>query len=448
LFLEKTMSITILGLGPGDPQALTLQAREVLERASELYLRTREHPTVANLPAHLRIHSFDHLYQASADFDAIYTAMADTIVARGAEGEVLYAVPGHPLFGEISVQKILAQARGRQIPVHIIAGVSFVDAACVALALDPLAHGLQVVDATDLARQHFPQLDPDQPTLIGQLYSRSVASNCKLTLLVLYPPQHSVQLVDAAGTPAERIRTLPLDELDHSDDFGLLTTLYLPPLPPASSFDALAEVVAHLRAPEGCPWDREQTHESLRASLLEEAYEVLEAIDEGDLPHLQEELGDLLLHVLLQAQIASESGEFLLTDVIAEIAAKLVRRHPHVFGDVKVNGTDEIIANWEKIKQSEKGGQPKKKPSVPRGLPALAMAAKLAAHGKMKADPDEIAAQVDKLKRSRNREKTLGEILFALAAYASTKEIDPESALRAVATHAMEQLAEENIKQS
>lgn len=431
------MSITILGLGPGDPQALTLEARGVLAHAQEIFLRTRGHPTVPALPGlcskGLRVHSFDHLYETLSDFDEIYSAIADTIVARGEKGEVLYAVPGHPLFGEISVQKILAQARGKRIVTRLIAGVSFVDAACAALALDPLARGLQIADATDLASQHFPHLDPDQPALIGQLYSRAVASDCKLTLLVLYPPDHVVTRIDAAGTAQQKIKTLPLEELDRSEDFGLLTTLFIPPLPCPSSLNALAETVAHLRSPAGCPWDREQTHQSLRANFLEEAYEVLETLDGDDMPHLREELGDLLLHVFLQTQIASEAGEFLLSNVVAGIAAKLVRRHPHVFGDVKVapRGTAEIIANWEKIKQAENGGKPKG--VIPRALPALARAQKIARRGKITANVKEIAARVERLPRARSREKALGEVLFALAAYASTKHIDAESALRAAA---------------
>lgn len=427
------MSITILGLGPGDPQSLTLEARDALAHARDIYLRTREHPTVAGLPKQLRIHSFDRLYDRFSEFDAIYTAIADDIVARGTKHDVLYAVPGHPLFGEISVQKILQRAREKGIPTRVIAGVSFVDAACAALALDPLERGLQVADATDLAQQHFPQLDPDQPALVGQMYNRAVASDCKLTLLVLFPPEHPITLVHAAGNPAQSVESMPLEDLDRSENFGLLTTLYIPPLPRPSSFDALAEIVAHLRSPVGCPWDRAQTHQSLRKDFMEECYEVLETLDDGDIPHLREELGDLLLHILLQAQIAQESGEFLVTDVVAEIGEKLVRRHPHVFGDVLVNGTDEIIANWEQIKQSERGGTPKKQALVPRGYPALAHAQKVARKTKSTADLDDIAGQVKRLGRVRNRELALGEILYALAAYASAKHVDAESALRVAA---------------
>jgi tetrapyrrole methylase family protein/MazG family protein len=210
----------------------------------------------------------------------------------------------------------------------------------------------------------------------------------------------------------------------------LLTALYVPPLARPSGFNALGEVVAHLRAPEGCPWDRAQTHQSLRKDFLEECYEVLDTLDRNDIPHLREELGDLMLHILLQAQIAAESGEFLLTDVLADITAKLIRRHPHVFGDVQVSGTHEIIANWERIKQAERNDAPHPA-RLPRALPALARAQKIARRNKIKVTTRDIQAAVAKLARAKNRERALGQVLFALAAYAANKQIDAESALRA-----------------
>lgn len=311
-----------------------------------------------------------------------------------------------------------------------------VDAACAALKIDPFARGLQIADAAALARQHFPHLDPDQPALVAPVSSRAMARACQHTLFILYPRAHPITRVDAAGTPAQKITTTTLTELDRADDFNAQTMLYIPPLAQPSALSALGEVVAHLRAPEGCPWDRVQTHQSLRQDFLEECYEVMETLDANDIPHLREELGDLLLHIFLQAQIAAESGEFLLTDVIADIAAKLVRRHPHVFGDVKVNGTDEIIANWERIKRAEKNGAPPKSP-IPRALPALARAQKIAKRGKIKMTRKDIDAAVKKLARAKNQEQVLGEALFALAAYASAKQIDAESALRKNAAQRM-----------
>jgi tetrapyrrole methylase family protein/MazG family protein len=309
--------------------------------------------------------------------------------------------------------------------------VNLLDSVCAALKIDPLARGLQIAGATELARQHFPRLDPAQPALIAKLSSRAVVSDCKLTLMIVYPADHPVTRVDAAGARKERIERLPLAEIDHAEKFGRSTMLYVPPLARPGSFSALGQVVARLRAPDGCPWDRKQTHQSLRGDFLEEAYEVLETLDAEDMPHLCEELGDLLLHIFMQAQIAAESGEFQLSDVIAGISEKLVRRHPHVFGDVKVRGTAQVIANWEQIKQVENGG--KKKSSVPRDLPALARAQKIAKRAKVKASRKEIAARAAKLSHGRNVEQTFGELLFALAAHASAKGIDAESALRRVA---------------
>jgi tetrapyrrole methylase family protein/MazG family protein len=299
-----------------------------------------------------------------------------------------------------------------------------IDAACAALKLDPFARGLQIADAAALARQHFPHLDPDQPALIARVASRAVARACKRVLLVVYPRDHPITRVDAPT-----LATLPLAKLDRADNFSARTMVYLPPRAQPGGLSALGEVVAHLRAPEGCPWDRAQTHQSLRKDFLEECYEVLETLDANDIPHLREELGDLLLHIFLQAQIASESGEFLLTDVIADIAAKLVRRHPHVFGDVQVNGTDEIIANWERIKRAEKNGAPEPSP-IPRALPALARAQKIARRGKIKVTRRDIDAAIRNLARAKKREQALGEALFALAAYASANQLDAESALR------------------
>ena len=425
------LSIIILGLGHGDPRALTLEARDVLAHAREIFLRTRAHPAVAALPPELDAYAFDDLP------DADPAAIAEAILARAQTGDVIYAVPGHPLFGESSVRKILAQARAKQIATRVIAGTSFVDAACVALELDPLVRGLQIADATELARQHFPRLDPDQPTLIGQVHSREIARACLATLRVVYPPEHGVTRVDAAGTAAQRLTSFALAELDRAADCDWLTTIYVPPLARAGSLNRLGEVVAHLRAPDGCPWDREQTHQSLRKDFLEECYEVLETLDANDLPHLREELGDLLLHILLQAQIASEAGEFSLSEVVAEISEKLIRRHPHVFGDVKVNGTDEIIANWEQIKQAENGGKKKTKPSIPRDLPALARAQEIAHKAKTPADVRALAAHVEKLAHAPARAADVGEALFALVAFAESQQVDAETALRETANAKM-----------
>lgn len=446
--------IVIVGLGPGDPQWLTREAWEVLRQARMVYLRTRKHPTVRGLPKHLRLRSFDGLYQRAESFDAVYSEIARGIIAAaGAKNkrpstDVIYAVPGHPLVGERSVPMILAAAHSAGIPTRIVSGLSFIEPVLEALgAIDPIA-GLQLCDALDLARLHHPPLDPDRPALVAQLYSRQIASDVKLTLLNQYPPDHRVLVVRAESRSRRsgpRTRDSALAELDHSAGFDHLSSLYIPPLPQAGGFETLQETIAYLRAPEGCPWDREQTHQSLRSTLLEEAFEVLTAIDEDDMPALKEELGDLLLNVMLQAQIATEAGEFRMSEVVAEIDAKLKRRHPHIFGDITVKDSAEVTANWNEIKKREKAAKGLTAASVLDGiapaLPALAQAQKMAQRadragfrwkdGRKRYEKVlEELAEVRNARDDQQRREELGDLIFSLAYWADGLGIDIETAAR------------------
>lgn len=446
-------SITIVGLGPGDPGALTRSAFEVLTAAEEVFLRTRRHPTVAALPAHLTLRDFDDLYEREPDFGAVYAAITAEVLRLGARPEgVIYAVPGHPLVAEETVQRILAGARERGLAVRIVEGLSFVDATCAALSLDPLDQGLQLVDATSLAAREGPfapplTLDPEIPLLVAQLYHRSVASAVKLTLMELYPDEHAVTLVRAAGTDGQRLRVFPLHELDHGDEVDHLSTLYVPPLPPRAglrAFRTLQDVVTRLRAPGGCPWDREQTHQSLAPHLLEETYEALAALDAGDMEKLCEELGDLLLQVLLHAQLADEAGEFVLGDVVASIAAKLVRRHPHVFGAVVVADADEVLTNWESIKRHERGDQGAEEGSILDGVPAAMPALAYAQTAQRRAArvgfdwPDiaevwgKVEEELEELRAAAlpGRVHELGDLLFAVVNLARWLDVEAEDALR------------------
>jgi tetrapyrrole methylase family protein/MazG family protein len=234
------------------------------------------------------------------------------------------------------------------------------------------------MDALELGDAHVPAFPPDMPALVAQIYSRLVASEVKSTLTTVYPDEHPVRLVHAAGTKDELVEDIPLFEIDRSDHIGLLTALYLPSLGEGTSFEAFQEIVAHLRAPDGCPWDREQTHASLRTHLMGEAYEALEAMDSGSPGEMAEEFGDLLLQIVLNAQIASEEGEFNMADVLKGIYDKIIRRHPHVFGDVQLDGVQGVLKNWEKLKAAERAeGTDSEKgllDGVPRSLPALGQA--------------------------------------------------------------------------
>jgi tetrapyrrole methylase family protein/MazG family protein len=436
------MSITIVGLGPGDGSLFTREAFELLQETEEIYLRTRHHPTVASLPSHLRVYSFDHLYESEEEFEAVYEKIATEVLHLGQRPQgVLYAVPGHPLVGEDTVQRIMKSAHQAGVEVRIVSGLSFIEAALPFLEIDPL-DGLQIVDATVLAQHLFPSLDPDLPALIGQLYSRLVAAEVKLTLLNLYPAEHVVTLLRALGTPQAATERLPLYELDRVESFDHLTTLFVPPLDKASSVSAFHDIVARLRAPGGCPWDQQQTHLTLRPHLLEESYEVLQAIDEEDDEALREELGDLLLQIVLHAQIAAEEGSFTLADVVQTIIEKIIRRHPHVFAGLQVADADEVLRNWQAIKRQEKE-EKEDQPlwDMPLSLPALTLARRAQERAEREgllstareALLTEAQSKLHALRETAGEEESaqaLGELLFALADLARHLGIDAESALR------------------
>jgi tetrapyrrole methylase family protein/MazG family protein len=432
--------LTILGLGPGHPDDITRRAWAALERAETVYLRTREHPCVPQLPVR-GFTSFDDVYDSTADFERIYATISARVLEAAKGGDVLYAVPGDPMIAEATVQRLLKAAPEAGIATQVISGVSFLEPTLAALKIDPIA-GLQLHDAITIAAMHHPPLNPDQPALLAQVYSRALASDLKLTLMNGYPDEFEVALVHGAGTLAAQVERLPLHAIDHSEHIRSLTALYIPALGGYSGFESFQEIIAHLRAPEGCPWDREQTHLSLRRYLLEETYEVLEALDAEDAPALAEELGDLLLQIVLHAQIATEYGEFRMADILATVGQKMIRRHPHVWGETTVDGSGAVVRNWEAIKAAEKG---EKKASLLDGvsleLPALFRALRLTekaakpgfdwAHAddvlaKVREELDEVLAAED----DAHRKEEMGDLLFVIANWARKLNIDPESALR------------------
>jgi tetrapyrrole methylase family protein/MazG family protein len=438
-------AITLLGLGPGDPSRITREAWEVLENSQDIMLRTRQHPAVLHLPAALGIRSFDDLYETGESFEQVYAWIVDQILEAGKREEgVVYGVPGDPFVAEATCPAIAARARQEGIPLRIVSGVSFLEPTFAALGLDPYPR-LTLIDALQLGDSHVPAFPPDSPALIAQIYSRMVASEVKLTLNAIYPDEHRVKLVHAAGTPQEHVEDLPLFEIDRSKYIGLLSSLYVPPLREGTSFESFQEIIAHLRAPDGCPWDREQTHLSLRGHLLEETYELLSAMDQEDEAKMAEEFGDLLLQIVLNAQIANEAGEFNVNEVIQGIYDKIIRRHPHVFGDIKVKGVEGVLANWEKLKAEEREANGEEKASLldslPLALPALTLAEEYQDRAarvgfdwpEIGGVLDKIAEEVQEIRDVTDEQELaaeLGDLFFALVNLARWKKVDAESALR------------------
>ncbi len=448
--------ITIVGLGPGMPDLLTVEAFHTLEAAGEVWVRTRRHPTVATLSGKAKVESFDDLYAAHDSFAALYQDIAAQVIALGRrEQGVIYAVPGHPAIGEASVTQIRTVAAQEGLPLRIVEGLSFIEPVLAAVGVDALDCGLQVADATDLAARLYPSLDPDRPALVAQLYSRLVAGEVKLTLMAIYPDDHPTRLIRAAGTKEMHVVDLPLYEIDRQPWIDHLTSLFIPPRPGEHSLAAFADVIARLRAPDGCPWDREQTHRSLRTTLLEETHEVLSALDREDMSDLREELGDLLMQIVMHAQMASEGSVFNLSDVLADVRAKIVNRHPHVFGDVRVANSAEVIRNWEDIKADEAGKEDRRSrpfASIPPTLPALARAQKIVGKALRlgwDGDPlqdrwaNALAPLTDRPTTAHEKvsasEALFGDFLLAVVQWAGQHNLDAESALRQSSNRLVEQ---------
>ena len=299
---------------------------------------------------------------------------------------------------------------------------------------------LTLLEAQSLSSAHVPPFPPDMPALLTGIDSPELALQVKNVLLTIYPMEHEVIWVEGSLLKAESLGG------QHPSTFNLKpsTCLYLPSLGVGTSFEAFAEIVAHLRAPDGCPWDKEQTHQTLRTHLLEESYETLTAMDENDSAGMREEFGDLLLQIVLNSQIGGEASEFTMTEVIKGVYDKIVRRHPHVFGDVKLDGVDGVLQNWEKLKEKERGGKKAEKgmlDGVPKALPALTQALEYQDRAarvgfdwpEIDGVLDKVREEIEEIKQAQNLEEVtaeLGDLFFVLVNLARWRKVDAESALR------------------
>ncbi|HSH04141.1 MAG TPA: nucleoside triphosphate pyrophosphohydrolase [Anaerolineae bacterium] len=437
------MTITIVGLGPGDGWGVTREAWQILTTAPKVYVRTARHPAVADFADETTVVSFDHLYETADSFQDVYSEIVARLLDLAVAGEtVVYAVPGHPYMGETTVPLLQKQAEVAGIAVRVVAGLSFVEPMLTAVGYDGL-DGLQIFDALDLLAWPVPPVQPDQPLIVAQVYNRQVAGDLKLALMRCYPEESAIVLVHGAGTAEEVIEQLQLYELDRSELLAHLSSLYIPALVEGGSLTRLAETVAILRSPDGCPWDQEQTPQSMRSGLLEEAAEVLAALDADDPDALCEELGDLLYHIVMQTEMAQEEELFTLTDVLMGIDTKLKRRHPHVWGEVEVADSDEVLRNWDEIKLEEKGmGEAKSVlDNIPEALPALARSQKIQQKASkvgfdwpdvegVLAKFDEELAEFREATTQVERAAEMGDMLFVLVNWCRWFDLDAEVALR------------------
>ena len=396
-------TLTIVGLGPGAAGHLSLETLKLLEERFVI-LRTEVHPTVAELKRRgISFISCDAWYEKEATFEEVYDKISSFVIEQAKNKEVVYAVPGSPLVAERTVTLLREKAKRYNIPLTIKPAMSFLDLAYVDLGIDPI-DGLRIIDAQDFSAL----ADAGQyPLMVTQVYNQMVASDMKLTLMDILPDETEVYFLRNLGLEDEECRKIPLFEMDRQPVIDHLTSVFIPRQPEEAlqsmlqsvkddsdtdgywerfpllrhktRFDVrpLADVMQVLREPGGCPWDREQDFDTIRANLIEECYEFLEAVDDKDTHGMAEELGDILMQVVFHARMAEEKGMFTLQDVIDGVTDKLIERHPHVFGTVKVANSDEVLTNWEAIKLQEKPERERVLDGIYKGLPSLLRAHKI-----------------------------------------------------------------------
>ncbi len=439
--------ITVVGLGPGGDNYLTMEAYKVLKNTDINYIRTIKHPIVDSLQKEgVKFESFDYVYDKHESFDDVYMEIAEEVIKLSESGPVVYCVPGNPFVAERTVELLSENCPKKGIEIEYIHGASFIDAIITRLKKDPV-HGLKIIDGLNIENS---RIDTEVDSIIIQVYDDMVASNIKIKLMEHYGDDHEVIVIRGAGIPdIEEIISTPLYELDRIDAMDHLASVYVPKAKDDNNkkqfFYDLVDIMDKLRSIDGCPWDREQTHESLKQYLLEETYEVIDAIDSGDLWSLEEELGDLLLQVVFHACIANENGYFNINDVTTGISNKLISRHPHVFGDIDLNSSDEVLVNWQEIKKEEKGikSYTDAMERIPKVLPATMRATKVqkkAAEVGFEWDDvngalEKLHEEIEELKEiidSKDEEKLteeLGDILFAIINVARYIGVTPEFAL-------------------
>lgn len=433
--------VTVVTLGPGDPNLLTLQAAEALRQAKQLVLRTQRHGVSAWLQGQgIAFTSLDELYDQFEDFDELHAAMAQRLWQQAAECPLTYAVMDATNDGSVVA---LAAAKPVDGQLTCLAGVSMADAYLSALPQEATA-SLHILPATDCEAA---QLDPRTALLITEIDSPVLAGSVKLRLTELYDDEMPVTFFPSTVKNHRKPQLIPLLELDRQRTYDHTVAVYLPPAPMQQRqrfcFADLVELLSILRGENGCPWDREQTHQSLRKYLIEEAYEAAAAIDEDDPDHLADELGDVLLQVVFHASVGESYGEFNIGDVTTAICRKMLYRHAHIFGNDHCATAEEVSANWERLKKAEKGltTQGAVLADVSRGLPSLMRAGKVQkkaadvgfdwdsaaeALPKVHEEAQEVKAELD---AGRDPAEELGDLLFSCVNVARLCGLEAEDLL-------------------
>lgn len=446
-------TITVVGLGPADETLLTAQTSAAIGAAPRCFMRTRRHPAARVLPDAV---CFDDEYEKGDSYEAVYEAIVERLILEAGKGDLLYAVPGSPLVLERTVELLSEAAAAGRLGVEILPAMSFLDVAWSRLGVDPVSVGARLIDGQDFASAAAGQ---HGPLLVAHCHGRGVLSEIKLSV---EEGPDSVVVLQRLGLGDEAVYEVAWDDLDRRVEADHLTSLWIPEFDRsiAAEFLRFEELVRELR--ERCPWDRVQTHGSLRKHLLEETYEALEALDaraaldDGEVDaeldaHLVEELGDLLYQIFFHARLGAERGSFTVADVARSVHDKLVARHPHVFGEGALDGARgpadaaDMAQRWEQIKRDEKG-RASAMDGVPMSLPALMLAAKVQERSegvglRLESAVESAVERIRDATANAEENRTpegVGDLLFDAVALARGLDVDPETALRNASARFME----------
>ena len=438
--------IYVIGLGPGNVDSLTLGAIKRINSGDKNYLRTDKHPTVDYFKENnISYKSYDYIYDTEDDFDEVYGKIVEELIKESSiYGDINYYVPGNPMVAEKTVEILLKK---KDIEIEIISGMSFIEPLIELVKRDPI-HGLKIVDGTVFNNQ---MVDINSDIIITQVYNQRILIDLKITLSETYGDDYYIWVIHRAGIEGEEeVNNIPIYQLDRIQEVGHLTSVYVPKIEENNrkvfDFNDVIGIMKVLRGENGCPWDCEQTHQSIRQSVIEEAYEVVDAIDKDDIDNLIEELGDLLLQVIFHCQIAYDEGEFNLIEVTSGLVNKLIYRHPHIFLEKNVDNSSEVVYNWNKLKDSKRGYKDltdklKDLPSLPALLKSAKIQDRAADAGfdwediqgpldKIVEEYHEVLEAKDKFGPGDERvEEELGDLIFAVVNLSRFLNVNPEVAL-------------------
>ena len=455
--MEKSHIITVTALGPDSGELLTLGALAQMRRADALVLRTARHGAAAVLEGEgIAFSTLDPLYEACEDFDELCAHAAQALVRKARSVQALCYAVSDPVSD--ATVRALAQALPEDVGLRVTGGVTL--AGCAACAVIPFGVDTENLRAVTALSTQTLRVQADCPQVITELDNRYLASDVKLWLCDLFDDEMTVYFLENAAEPGAAARPIPLCELDRQPRYDHRTAVLVPRVSvyerSRATYEDFVEVIARLRAPGGCPWDRAQTHHTLRQYMIEEACEAAEAMDGEDPMKIADELGDVLLQVVLNSCIGAEHRAFTDRDVTSMAAHKMITRHEHVFGKAKADSAQAVTSVWENAKRKERGEQTalERVLDIAPSLPALMRAQKAVrreqqAKGEARSLQGALEAArcaVNALTQEGAGERELGAALMSLCAAAHAMDLDAETALRSAIEANVERLRREEQK--